>query len=131
MTLRPMTMADAAFMLELKNYPETRQYAITSHDEIKMEDHLKYLEANLQYFKVIEDNVGQPMGVFRLKDNEVSIWIKKELWKMGIATYVLQHETDRSMFARIVAGNISSMRAFIRAGFLPKSFQDNYYIFKR
>jgi hypothetical protein len=42
--LRPMTIADADKMLTWKNYPETRQFAIASHEEIKREDHLQWLE---------------------------------------------------------------------------------------
>ena len=131
MTLRPMLMSDADFMLALKNDPQTREFAIVSHDEIKKEDHYAYLEKNIQHFQIIEDNAGERIGAFRLQDNEVSIWIDKQYWSRGIATYVLQHQCDRNMFAKIVAGNIGSLRCFIRAGFLPKSFQENYYIFQK
>ena len=53
MNLRPMTMKDSDKMLEMKNYPETRKYTIVSSDEIKRKDHIKYIEANLQYFQVV------------------------------------------------------------------------------
>jgi len=131
MQLRKMTMSDADFMLQLKNYPETRKFSLVTPFEIKKEDHYAYLENNLQHFQVIEDNAGEPVGVLRIRDNEVSIWIDKQCWSRGVATYILQHQCDRNMFAKIVEGNIASMRCFIRAGFLPKSFQDNYYIFQR
>jgi RimJ/RimL family protein N-acetyltransferase len=131
MILRLMTMADADFMLMLKNYPETREFAIATHDEVSKEAHYKWLPDNLQYFRIIEDNEGKSMGAFRVQEKEVSIWIAREYWKQGIATFVLQRHTDKSMFCKIVAGNIASLRCFIRAGFLPKSFQNGYYIFQK
>ncbi len=131
MQLRPMEMKDADFMLSLKNDPDTRKFAIQTHDEISKESHYKWLADNLQYFRVIEDRDGKLMGAIRIQDKEVSIWVDKEFRKMGIATYVLQHECDRSMFAKIVEGNVASMRCFIRAGFEPYSHQGWYYIFKK
>ena len=127
MQLRKMTMQDADKMLEWKNYPETRQYAIVTHDEIKKEDHYKWLEQNLQYFQVI----GDQMGAVRIQDGEISVWIDREHWSKGIAAYVLEQVCEIGMTARIVAGNVASMRAFIRAGFEPVSYYENYYIFKR
>jgi hypothetical protein len=126
-----MTMEDSDFMLELKNYPETRQFAIATHDKIKKADHYAYLEKNIQHFQIIEDNAGERLGAFRLQDNEVSIWVDRNHWSIGIATYVLQHECDKGMTAKIVMYNIGSMRAFIRAGFLPKYLIGDYYIFQK
>jgi RimJ/RimL family protein N-acetyltransferase len=127
MQLRPMTMADSDKMLEWKNYPETRKYAIASHDIITKEAHYKWLEENLQYFKVI----GELYGAVRIQDNEVSIWMDKKYWAKGIASFVLEMIYEDGMFAKIVNGNIPSMRTFIRAGFKPFSYHKNYYIFKK
>lgn len=130
--LRPMLMSDAEKLLTWKNYQETRRFAIIAKEEISLADHLKWLSDNLKYFRIIEDNGGEPVGAIRITDDkDVSIWIDRNFWGRGIATYVLQHECDRSNWCKIVAGNIGSMRAFIRAGFLPTSFQDGYYIFKK
>lgn len=132
MILRPMKMADADFMLSLKNYPETRRFAIATHAEIKKEDHYKWLEGHISEFKTIFNDRGEAVGAIRIaeienayqnKDHEVSIWIDRSLWRSGIATYILQHECERGMIAKIVEGNIASMRAFIRAGFLPTTYQ--------
>jgi len=132
MNLRPMIMADADFLLALKNYPETRQFAIITHDEIKKEDHLKYLEQNLQHFQIIES--GSEMikyGAIRIQYNDISIWIARELWGKGIATWILEKVSEKGMTAKIVNSNIASMRAFINAGFKPVSYQRNYYIFQK
>ncbi len=142
MNIRPMTMNDADKMLEFKNYEETRRYAIVSHDIIKKEDHYKWLEKNLQYFQVFEEiygdydlNVPVICGILRIQNGEVSIWVGAEYWKQGRATFILQHHTRRGMNARIVEGNVGSMKAFIRAGFEPVHYVNastcNYYIYKK
>lgn len=123
MTLRPMTMADADKMLEWKNYPETRKYSILTPDEITKEDHYAWLEKNLDGFKVILNRrTGVVVGAIRVVDDQVSIWIDQAFRKLGKATWILQHHAQRGMTAKIVDGNIGSMRAFIRAGFLPVSY---------
>jgi len=126
-----MTMADADFMLELKNQPETRQFAIATHDKITKEAHYKWLPDNLQYFQIIEDNAGERVGALRIQNNEVSIWVDRNHWSKGIASYVLGNECEIGMTAKIVVYNVGSMRAFIRAGFEPISFHETYYIFQK
>lgn len=127
MQLRPMTMADADKMLEWKNYPETRQFAILSHEEIKREDHLKWLEKNIIWFQVIE-NQGKSIGAVRLFGGEVSIWIDREYWGLGIATKVLNWISVTGLYARIVNGNVKSFRAFVKAGFVPYDYKDSHYL---
>lgn len=139
MIFRQMTMTDADKMLEWKNYEETRKYAIFSHDEIKREDHYRWLPDNIQYFRVIETDLGQPVGAIRLQGNEISIWLDREFRNEGLAfkaiTKIWEEGTteggSQTIIAKIVDGNIASLRAFIRAGFLPVSHQDNHYIFER
>lgn len=134
--LRQMKMSDADKMLEWKNYAETRQFSIVTKDEIKKEDHYKWLADNIHLFQTIDNDRGEPVGAIRIDNNDVSIWIDRSLWRSGIATFTLQHECNRGMTAKIVAGNIASMRCFIRAGFLPKEFIksdifENHYIFQK
>ena len=134
-TLRKMRMSDADFMLELKNYSETRQYAILSDKEIKKSDHLKWLPKNIQHFKVIEgidENGKYQIGAVRVQDNEISIWVDRKYRDKQIAQRVIMQSSDIGTVAKIVKENIPSMRAFINAGFRPTEFVDNkYYIFKR
>ena len=133
-----MTMADADKMLEWKNYPETRKFAIASHALIKKADHYKWLEKNIQHFQIIEGIEKEKMGAVRIENQEISIWIDNEYWGKGIASFVLEMIYEDEMFAKIVDGNIASMRAFIKAGFKPYTYNitnyrlnSNYYIFKR
>jgi hypothetical protein len=134
MNLRPMTLADADFMLTLKNYPETREFAILSHDEIKRDDHCKWLKNNVQFFQVIEDIFDGcaviKLGAIRVQDDEISIWVSRENRNERVATDILKLVSYSGMKAKIVQGNIASLRAFIAAGFSPVEFIDNkYYLF--
>ena len=129
--LRPMTMADADKMLEWKNYEETRRFAIQSHEEIKREDHIKFLEKNLDQFQVIMAGGLLVAGAVRVNGMEVSIWIDREFRKQGLALKTINQISFKGMFARIVSTNIPSLRTFIRAGFLPNSFNGTYYLFEK
>lgn len=124
MKLRPMTMQDADKMLEWKNYPETRQFAIHSHFIIKRENHIKWLSKNLQYFKVINDR----QGAIRVQNKEVSIWVDRAFRENGLATEAVKKVSKHGMTAKIVDGNVSSMRCFIKCGYIPVSHEYNYYI---
>lgn len=131
-TLRPMVMADANQMLVWKNYKETREFAIQSHDEIKIEDHLNWLEKNIQHFQVISDayEFGEGIaGAVRVHDGEVSIWIDRAFRNKGIATKVIRMVAQQGNIAKIVNGNIGSFKAFVRAGFEPFGYneEDKFY----
>ena len=126
-------MEDADLMLEWKNYPETRNFAIVTNEIIKREDHIKYLKNNLKYFQIIQVE-GEIVGAIRIEDNELAVWIDREFWNYGFATQVIKLISKVGMTAKIVDSNINSMRAFINAKYKPVKFvkgdQTNYYIFK-
>lgn len=130
MILRPMTMADADKMLEWKNYAETRKFAIVSHGEIKKEDHLRWLEKNIQYFQVIQGK-NAIYGAIRIQDKEISVWVDRNFRNNRVATIMVNSIAEKGMLARIVEGNIASMRVFIRAGFKPISYENRVYIFQK
>ncbi len=134
MKLRPMTMDDADKMLEFKNYEETRKFAIRSHDEIKREDHYAFLEKNLDQFQVVQTK-DAIAGAVRVNGGEVSIWIDRAFRANGIALKTINQISYKGMIARIVDGNVASMRVFCRAGFLPKAHDrlcgTDHYIFEK
>lgn len=132
MTLRPMQMTDADFMLELKNDPQTREFAIITHDKIKREDHLKWLERNLHSMTIVEGKKKSKVAAIRITKSEISLWVSKNYRNKGVATAILKElPIEPEIIAKIVDGNISSFRAFINAGFKPIIHKDNYYILKR
>lgn len=126
--LRPMTMEDAEFMLELKNYEETRQFAIVAKGVIQMEDHVKWLEKNVRYFQVIQGEY-EPMGAIRVQDDEVSVWVHRDFRGQGIAKEAVREVVKEGMTAKIVNGNIASMRTFIDVGFKPQVQEGDYCIY--
>jgi hypothetical protein len=129
-----MIMADADKMLEWKNYEETRKFAIKSDLMILREDHLKWLEKNIDSMSIIEVEVTVDLerrilqaGAIRVNENEISIWIDRGFRGVGLATAAIQEVAKSNMTAKIVHGNIASMRAFVKAGFIPKWSIENYY----
>lgn len=129
-----MTMDDADFMLSLKNDPQTREFAIASNEEIKREDHIKWLEKNIQYFQVVEEENASYqilLGAVRIQDFEISIWVDRPFWGRGIATEMIKRVAEDKMTAKIVNGNVASFRVFIAAGFSPIKYVDNYYILQK
>lgn len=140
MNLRPMTMDDAEKMLEWKNYPETQQFSISTIREIKLEDHLKWLENNVQYFQVMEVDVtgiseSVRAGAIRVQDGEISVWVDRAFRNLGLAGQAISKVAGDGSFAKIVEGNVASMRAFIAAGFSPKEHYPeamrSYYLFTK
>jgi len=54
-------------------------------------------------------------------DPEVSYWLGKEFWGMGIATWALceflEHEKSRPLYARVAKDNLASLRVLQKCGF--------------
>lgn len=128
-TLRQATMGDAEFLLEMKNDPVMRKFSIVTHDKIKMTDHLRWLKDNVQYTYIIEYS-GDACGDIRVKDKEVAIKIHEAFRGMGISTEVLMNVVEKYdyLLAKIVDGNVPSMRLFQKCGFKVVDHKDNYYI---
>lgn len=124
-----MEMKDAMFLLKLKNYSETRKFAIKTRERIKMKDHLKWIERNIHFFNVINEN-DIDIGFVRIQSHEISIWIERRWWNLGYATKAIAMSSkNKTLYAKIVDGNIGSMRAFISADYKPIDHRKNYYIF--
>ena len=137
-TLRPATMEDAKFLLEIKNDKATRMNSIITDEIIKWEDHIVWLEKRLESpgMNVIELN-GDPVGDMRFDTikggHEISIRLHKDFRGQGIATKAISRALGK-LTAYIVEGNIPSMRTFIGNGFRPvkyiKGERINYYKFE-
>lgn len=126
---KQMTMEESDLMLKWKNYPETRKFSIKTHKRIKKSDHEKWLKDHLGgLFLIVVDN--ENCGALRVNKGEISIWIDKKYQGIGLATKAIKEVMWPRAKAKIVDGNIPSMRAFINAGFKPVSYQKGYYIFK-
>jgi hypothetical protein len=135
MKIRPMTMADADFMLELKNDATTRLFTLGTGEVIKREDHIKYLEQNIHDFQIIEEGENQvhTIGAARIQDNEISIWIAPKYRNCGWGAQAIKRLRKHNMTAKILFSNLASIRAFIHSEFLPVecvSQPVHHYIFK-
>ena len=130
--LRRATMEDATNLLEWKNDPTMRKFSIVTHDEIKMADHLKWLEKHLDEIFIIEDG-GIPLGDIRLEGDTIAIKLSPESRGRGVgrAAIVLAQEMRTEMTAHIVNGNVPSMRLFLGTGFKIVDYcEDGYYILR-
>lgn len=146
--IRLATMEDAVDLLRFKNEADTRKNSIVSHDEIKMENHLVWLKQHIQdpdcELYVITNN-GTPIGDVRFDhlgaEIEISIRMDKAYRGFGMATSIvgfagsiMQANTGKTLVAKIVEGNVASMRVFIANGYRPEVYEKgetSYYIFKK
>jgi len=133
--LRPATIKDANILLEWKNDPTMRKFSIKTHDEIKLEDHLKWLEKHLSEIYIIEDadNLlydGIAYGDIRFEGDEIAIKLDPKFRGAGIGSRALHlaMKMKKHLVAKIVNGNIASMNLFTSCGFKFKSYEDGYYV---
>ncbi len=125
MRLRPATMVDAEFLLKLKNDPVMRKFAVVTHKKILKKDHLKWLSTHLDEIQIIGDRIG----MFRIADGEVSINLAPEHRGKGIGLKVIS-KCPKGLWAKIVNGNVPSMKVFLEAGFKVVDYKENYYVLK-
>jgi len=123
-------------LLGWKNDPETRNNAIVTSAEIRLDDHMRWLTStlgnpgiNLQV--ILMD--GEPVGDVRIDyETEISIRLDPKHRGKGLATQVIAMMIG-AYEAKILPHNIASLRAFIKNGYLPVRFVEgvtSYYIFK-
>lgn len=127
MKLRKATTEDSDFLLELKNDPVMRKFAVVTHKKIKKADHEKWLAKNLHTFSIVMVD-GERMGMFRVTDDkEVSINLAPAARGKGLGAKVLKR-CPKGVWAKIVNGNVPSMRLFLNHGFKIVDYKENYYV---
>lgn len=128
-SLRNATWEDAKFLFDLKNDKTVRKFSIVTQKKIKWEDHLEWYKKNMQYTYIIEWN-GERCGDIRIKNLEIAIKLDPKFRGLGIGSDVLHLVTDKYGFltAKIVDGNVPSMKLFTKYGFKVIDHKDNYYI---
>lgn len=122
-------MDDALILLEWKNDPTMRKFSIQTHEEIKLEDHLKWLEKHLSEIYIICSH-RDTYGDIRFEGDEIAIKLDPKFRGMGIGKRALTLATMRRkhLIAKIVNGNIASMNLFISCGFKFKAYEEGYYV---
>ncbi len=126
MRLRSATMKDADFLLKLKNDPVMRKFAVVSHEKIKLKNHLAWLGKHLGEIQIVMVK-GKRLGMFRIANKEVSINLSPEARGKGLGSKVLK-KCPKGVWAKIVHGNVPSMRIFIKNGFEIVGHERNYYV---
>ncbi len=145
-TLRKATMEDAEQLLSWKNDPVTRQFAIVTHDEIKLENHLIWLSdaldnSSIELLVIIDGhkNYGDIRFDFFTDYTEISVRIEPAYRKKEIASIMLTeaiheyfYQSSLPLIAKIVNGNIASFRLFIGLGFNVIDYNEKgYYSLER
>ncbi|HAT1970569.1 TPA: GNAT family N-acetyltransferase [Legionella pneumophila] len=132
--LRAATINDASNLFEWRNALETRRYS-SNPNPIEIADHLRWLQHSLVLPNrrlLIAEHQNNPIGVLRfdidvlLEQAEVSIYLVPGLAGKGWGTKILESGTEwiknnlpqiKNLVAKILADNVSSQRAFEKAGF--------------
>lgn len=123
-------MEDANFLFKLKNNLTMRRWAVKTHARILKRDHMIWLKGNIHTIQIVEDG-GVPLGMLRVTDDkEVSINLAPEARGRGVGTMVLDNWCPKGVWAKIVDGNVPSMRVFLKTGFEIVDHEKNYYILK-
>lgn len=128
MIARPATTHDSDFLLELKNDPVMRQFSVVTHKEIKKQAHNKWLEEHLDEIQIIFDDENR-IGMLRVtKDREISINLRPDFRGKGYGTRILKEFCPINVWAKIVNGNVASMKIFLKNGFEITDYENNYYV---
>lgn len=128
---RPATMDDAEDLLRWKNQADTRKFAIETHKKIKMKDHLAWLKRKIKEGKM-KIWIMEDVGNVRIENNEIALAIDTQYQGLGIAAMAIKDFSRPGMLAKIVEGNIASMRLFIKCGYKPIAYNSkkHFYIFQ-
>lgn len=120
MKYRLATMEDANDLLRWKNQADTRKFSLVSQKRILKKNHLKWLEKTLQE-GTMQIWVLPGVGNVRIEGNEIAIGVGKEFYGQGVGTKMIRHFSKSGMTAKIVDGNVASMRLFLKCGYKPIS----------
>lgn len=129
--LRPATFDDADKLLKWKNDSAMLRNSIRTTKKILREDHIAWLKHHIKDIRIITDGVVD-YGDIRI-DSEVSIKIDRRYRNQGVSYHALKKVVKKGMIAKIVSGNIPSIRLFLKLGFKPVKYfrgYKSYYIFE-
>ena len=132
MILRPARLADAYFLLRVRNDPETRRQSLST-GAVSADRHREWLESVLlstRRLLFVGEAEGQPIGYVRLDLNagtseaEVSVALAPEARGRGLGGKIIAAAVAEgrergivSFMARVRPDNLASLSAFEGAGF--------------
>jgi RimJ/RimL family protein N-acetyltransferase len=124
--LRDVVDTDLPVFFEHQRDPEAnRMAAFPARDEEAFTTHWRKIladERNTTKTIVFEGEVAGNISAFdRDGKREVGYWIGREFWGKGLATKalaeLLEHETERPLYARVATANPASVRVLEKCGF--------------
>lgn len=141
LTARPATLADAPWLLRLRNDPVTITGS-TTPGTVALGDHLRWLKASLsdparRLMVVMSDGVD--VATYRLdgvghEAVEVSLTVAPEARGRGFAVLVIRLAAEHAVregadrvLAFVRSENMPSLRAFARAGFVESGAERRRY----
>lgn len=128
-SLRAARLSDSAQLLGWKNDPDVRRFSIVTEDIIGPVAHERWLNERMRrlgLFVISYENVdcGDIRFDFAKNETEVSIRIAPQFRSKGIASAVIgiacpliQNWYGTPLVAKVVVGNLYSMRLFTKYGF--------------
>jgi perosamine synthetase len=133
LSLRPATMSDAELLLTWANDPEVRDASFNS-EPIGLDTHLSWLKRKLgspdTAFFICERR-GGAIGYARVerrddRRGEIAVSVDSAQRRRGVGRRLIALASARAaeelgiaeIFARVKSGNVASLRAFERAGFV-------------
>lgn len=140
LTLRPAGADDEAFLLELRNEPETRRQSLES-EPIATDAHAAWFRQKLSQpgtsrIYVAETAMG-PMGHARVDrgqdaEGEISVALAPSSRGLGLGRTLIRAATTasiselglRTVRATVKCSNDASLRAFTAAGYEPYSVEE-------
>lgn len=129
-TLREVEPADAEVFYEHQRDPDAvHMAAFTVADPDDREAYLARFARILAADDVVKRTVlcdGRVAGHLMVsgppEEREVTYWIAREYWGLGVATTalsaLLEQYRERPLYARVAKGNTGSLRVLLRCGFV-------------
>jgi RimJ/RimL family protein N-acetyltransferase len=142
LTLRPAGADDEAFLLELRNEPETRRQSLGS-EPIAADTHSAWFRQKLSQpgtsrIYVAETSMG-PIGQARVDrihdaEGEISLALAPSSRGLGLGRALIRAATSasiselelRTVHATVKCSNDASLRAFAAAGYEPYSVEEQH-----
>lgn len=130
MEYRRARIEDAENLFRLKNSEGVRVTAIVKKP-IEWDEHISWLIKNLKHIWIILAENCEFAGDVRIVEGEMSIRIIEKYRGKGMGSEVIKKFARKGMTAKIIEGNIGSMRIFIKNGFNFIDYKDRVYTLKK
>ena len=126
MEYRRARIEDAENLFMLKNDEDVRRFAINKQ-VIDWDLHIYWLLKNMKNIWIILADSNEFAGDLRIDNKELSIRLLKKYRGKGLGSKAIKKFAKRGYTAKIVDGNIASMRIFVKSGFNFIDYKDGVY----